>query len=585
MWPYLRLRSSRGWRRFKRETNFLSRWTLNYFRRRVWGRWGNLLLAKSLILPWLLLTLFIGVLLLAQIVGLDNYYLTQVPAPGGDYSEGLVGKVRVINPILALDAPSLDLDRLIFSGLTQFNSDRGIVPDLAESWDESTDGRTYTFHLRPDAVWQDGVPLTASDVAFTLDLIQNPDARSPLASSWQGVKSQVVDNYTLKLILPNPYAPFINLTTFGILPRHTLDSIAPANLLSAEFNTAPVGSGPYKLKQITPDGTEFILAANTAFYGRPPRLDNITIRTYTTAHELMNAYARKEILGLSTIQRSDLEVAKKLPDLTVRQLTVPDYTTLFFNLKRPIFGDQNLRAGLALATDRGTLISRLFGSSASAAYDPIPPGYPGYNPAAPRLKFNAQAATQKLDAAGWTLQGGVRTKDGNPLKLQLVTHDDPDYRAVATEIQRQWQAVGVQLDIVAASTDDLQQRYIRPRNYDILLYGINLGADPDVYGFWHSSQAADPGLNLSGYSSADADKYLESGRIVRDPVTRAAKYQKFEAIWAADVPAIFLYTPTYYYGVDRSVGGVTAQHLVYPSDRFYNIESWYVNTATVIRKR
>ncbi len=162
--------------------------------------------------------------------------------------------------------------------------------------------------------------------------------------------------------------------------------------------------------------------------------------------------------------------------------------------------------------------------------------------------------------------------------LRLVTANSGTYPELAQKLAEAWKTAGVPVEVISVDTFTLQQSYIRPRQYDILLYGQDIGADSDVFSFWHSSQAVDPGLNVSQYANRDADAALEQARFGKDPAFRDAKYREFVRIWAEDAPALLLYSPTYLYAHTAALTGVTQEKLVTPSDRFRAVENWAVKS-------
>lgn len=585
MWSYIKFQTARRVRRWRREVRAVRAWAADYFDRHVWGKWRQLGIIRRLVVVWWGSMVLMCFGLFGQIQALGSYYHIQQSLPGGQYAEGLVGKVKLVNPILSDSSASADASRLVFNGLTRITPRRTIEGDLATSWAVSSDGRTYTFNLRHGVKWHDSVPFTARDVAFTITAIQNPDTRSPLAASWLGVKAEAKDDYTVVFTLPNPYSPFIYSTTVGILPSHILESTDPSSLRISNFNQKPIGTGPFKLTALIASQGEIQFDANPDYYGGKPKIDQFTLRLYDNYSQVLDAYAKRQLTAVGRYLPNDSASKKKLVGLKLNSLNLPDESDVFLRTTSPLLGDKAVRQALAKATDRSQIISQDLGTAAVPLYSPILPGQIGYAAGYRQSGYDLAAAQQLLDDAGWAKGvDGLRAKDGQTLKLKLVTSSDGDYPKVAGTLKNQWAKLGVGLDITTVDVKNLQQTYIKPRNYDALLFGINIGADPDEYVYWHSSQATDPGLNLSQYNSATADKALESGRIASDADVRTGKYHTFLAAWMDDTPAIVLYQPNYIYAASSSVRGIpTAARLVDPADRFYKVEQWTVRTRTVNR--
>jgi peptide/nickel transport system substrate-binding protein len=520
-----------------------------------------------------------------QLYMVDRRANVLVPISGGVYSEAAVGNVKMLNPILPDNTTSDDINRLIFSGLTQFNAQRQVVSDLATSWSVSPNGRTYTFHLRKGVTWQDGVPFTADDVLFTLAAIQNPDTRSPLAPSWQGVKATAPDQSTVVFALPGPLASFIDSTTVGILPRHLLESTNPSTMREAAFNQNPIGTGPFQIQSFAPSANEVTLVANPHAYLGKPRLDGVTFRIYDTDTDALAAYAKHQVMGVSRLTPSELSQASQLKSLQVVPLSLPEEQVLFFRQGDVLAGDSALRTILTSSLNRDKISLAATDGQGLPIQQPILPGQLGYTDRYAPVALSERDAQKALEAIGWHSSGGsvVRQKDGHKLQLTVVTLHGSELERAASEIAHEWAPLGVELSVKAVGLSELQQSYLRPRHYQLLLYGENIGADPDVYAYWDSSQKDDPGLNLAQYHSGVADAALEQGRILNDPAERAVKYDSFLKAWNADQPAAVLYQPVYLYAQDQSVAGLATHKLVDPSDRFYKIEDWAVHQHWVRR--
>lgn len=572
MWSYIKFRWHRQSRRLRKQLWVGRRWLSNYLERHVYGAWQKLGPLRWMFVSWLVVVAVSVWGVVAGIGNLDTFFVTTQPVQGGVYTEGLLGEVRILNPILPENTATSDVNRLIFNGLTKVGSDRKIEPDLAERWDISADQKSYTFYLRKDVKWHDGQPFTAKDVAFTVAAIQNPDSKSPLAYNWQGIKYEVVNEQTIKFVLPNSYTAFLSATTVGILPSHLLDSIQLSQLRVNPFSQRPIGTGPYVLDDFGSDLGLITLRANSEYYRGRPKMDEVHFALYTTPAALLDGYARKQIMGISQLNPNQLRAAEKNESLKIYEYSLPAYVGLFYNTKTSYLANTSVRQAITQAIDRDSIIAGSLSSRAVPVYYPILPGQAGFNPKAIRYQHDQVAASKVLQA----------NKTTKPLRL--ATLKSPEYSTVARQIAQQLELVGVPVEIKETDIVSLQQNHIRPRNYDLLLYGQNVGIDSDAYSFWHSSQIADPGLNISNYKSVEADKLLEAARLSRDPNTRAAKFASFLDVWSKDVPAALLYSPLYLYGQDVRVEGADAGKISEPSDRFNNIETWFMKRVRVLKR-
>lgn len=577
MLPYLRFRLQRSMRRLRRDIRLWNLWLQSYLDLHVWGKWRQLGIIRRFVVVWWLLILIMVFGTFSQISGLSSFYLTPGPRAGGSYIEGIVGSVKTLNPILPENSAASDVNRLVFSGLTRYTPKRTIEGDLASSWKVSDDGKTYTFSLRKGVTWHDGQPFTSQDVLYTIATIQNPDTRSPLNSSWQGIRVEAKDEHTVIFTLPNAYAPFVYSTTVGIVPSHLLGGVDPGQLRVNDFNQRPVGTGPFRVTRFVPADREVLLAANPRYYLGKPLLDQVTVRLFDNTEEAGKAYVKRQLTAIANAGSLDFT---KLGLIKQYHLNLPEEAVLFWRTGSGLLADKTMREAFSAAIDREAIIRDALGGQGVSLGLPLLPGQVGFSTKSRPTSFNISQAERLLDKAGWQKKESskFRQKDGKDLSISLVTGKSGDYPRAAAIIQEQLARVGVEVKVATADSSTLQQTYIRPRNYDALLYGINIGADPDVYVYWHSSQVSDPGLNLSQYKSPAADRALEGARLTNDNAVRASRYASFLAAWTADVPAVVLYEPDYLYAVTPSAKGITAHKLIEPNDRFYGIERWTVQT-------
>ena len=538
--------------------------------------------------------LFFGaILFVAVLLGITGYvqrHSSFIPQEGGTYTEAEVGQPQYINPILASSSDvDSDISRLVYSSLFRLDSKLNLQNDLAESYELSKDNKTYTVHIKHNVQWSDGKPLTADDVVFTIQSIQSSQYASPLASSFQGVQVQKIDDYTVSFTLQQTtYAPFLSNLTVGILPKHVWENIPPKSMGLAEQELKPVGSGPYKFQELTTkkktgEVTSIKLSRNTSYYGDQPFITTIVFSFFTTHEDAIAALTSGKVNGIGYLPVSFLTTIQHHPALQIHKLLLPQYFALFFNAsKNNALGDAGVRAALALATDRTAIIQDALQGEAEFMGTPIPSGTFDFSDIKNPV-FDIQKAQQNLDDAGWKLnpQDGTRSKDGKQLHVTITTTDWPEYIKTAQIIQQEWKQAGIQVDIKSVGTATIQQTIVAPRDYEILLYGENLAADPDPYSFWHSSQVKSPGLNLSLLEDKDTDAYLEQARKATDPSQRQQALHSFIERFLDINPAIILYRPYYLFVEKSNVQGIGIENGALPSDRFNDIEHWYVQTKRV----
>jgi peptide/nickel transport system substrate-binding protein len=543
--------------------------------------------------------IIVSIVLLAINFVLGHTYLQ--PKVGGDYKEGLIGQPRYINPVLSsTNDADRDLVQFIYSSLFKYDNQGKLIPDLAESYVIEDDGLNYNILLKKDVLWHDGQPLTANDVIFTVKTIQNPEYRSPLRNIWQNVEVEKIDDYQLLFKIKTVYAPFLHNLTFGILPRHIWADIPAANFPLAEYNLKPIGSGPYQFKNFSKTAKNgkiesIELARNENYYltaaDEPtgPFIKKIVLCFYNNEDALIEAHQKRQIDGLASISRSNLSHLKN--NLVLHQIKLPLYYAVFFNqTQSKALTDKTVRLALAYTTDKQALLEQVLNNKGIIVNSPLLPGCLGYAEEIKIYDFALEHANNILEEAGWTDQDedGIREKEIKDeltkLEITLVASDWPEIKQTAELLKGQWGKIGAQINLEIIDSTTLQEDYLRPRQYDALLFGQALAADPDPFAFWHSSQSKDPGLNLALYQNKDVDKLLEEARQNLDEEKRAGQYVEFQKLLVDDLPAVFLFSPDYLYPVDKKVKGISEiEKLPTHTQRFSQIENWYVKTKRLWR--
>lgn len=519
-------------------------------------------------------------------LGAQYYFSNQTTAPavGGTYTEGVIGSPQFINPLYspASDVDA-DLSRLVYSGLMRFDPQEGLVPDLAASYTVSDDQKVYTFILREDVSWHDGETFRAEDVLFTIAAIQNSEYHSPLAVSFAGISLEQIDDRTIKFNLSEPFSPFLAALTVGILPAHKWQDVPPNNAQLAQYNLKPIGTGPYEFQKLVKDNMgnlrSITFARNGDYYRVTPHIKELTFKFYGSVNELADALRNKNVEGASVIASSDATSLQDDRGITVLSPSLPQFTAVFFNQKQSaVLADDEVRKALNLAVDR-TALAQLIGS-ATAISSPILSGMPGFDSAAVVPPADTAGAATALDAAGWTFSEGatVRSKADKPLAFTITTLDSPELTLAAQELERQWETIGASVDVAIVTAATLQADTLKNRAYDALVAGERYGTFADPYPFWHSSQTSYPGLNLGGFSDRKADDAIEASRETSDVAKRSENFTTLASLIAEDLPAVILYQPRYTFAVSSKIKGVDIPAVTVPSDRFADIDAWYIKT-------
>lgn len=549
---------------------------------------------------------------------------------GGEYTEGLVGSPLYINPLLSqTNDVDQDLVRLVFNGLVRYNDNYEIIPDLAESWTISEDRKQYTFVIRNGVKWHDGEPFTVNDVLFTFQAIKDKNFKSPLNLTFEGVTAEITGERQITFTLTEPYAGFLNLLTFGILPQHLWFDIPAVNSQLATYNQKPIGTGPFKFKSLLKEKNGSIVSYTFERYDgyhlQPAYISALHFKFYPDAQSAVDALKNKHVQGLGFISKKNIgDISNKTYNL--HEFYLSQFTAVFFNeVKNEVLKDAKVREALQLATNKEQILSDVLQGQGNIIHSPVLPGFLGFDESIV-TEFNPARAAELLIADGWGLKELELNQDGTlkvitdeetateetseqpesaeslnpvvpeekitqeilvkketPLVLTLTTIDQPDSVKLVTLLKEQWEAIGVKVLINLIDRRTFGSQTIPTRDYEVLVYGGIIGYDGDLFPYWHSSQREYPGVNLANYVNRNVDARIEEVRKESNPETQATKLQEIQKLITEQRPAIFLYSPTYTYPVSKSVKGITTTRINLPSDRFWDITDWYIKTKRLFR--
>ena len=564
--------------------------TIRHANRFVIKRWTNVREVQREVGFWVLA---IGLLILAsglQLLWFQQSYQTDAPTNDGTYAEAVLGPINTLNPLFAGSSAEQSASYLLFSRILTYDKTGHLNYDLATNVKMNDTKNVYTVTIRPDAKWSDGVKLTAKDIAFTVGLMKNPDARTT-DSGWGGISVKVINDTTIEFTLPAVYAPFEHALTFPIVPEHILGKVAAISLRENDFSHNPVGSGPFKFSftqdvDIKNSNKIIHLVRNDKYYSGSAKLTVFQLHAYGTNEAIISALSSNEVNAASGVLSTELkQVDTNRYSVSVEPIQSGVYAIL--NTKSAFLQDLKLRQALQLGTDSGAIRKQLPAGTPPISL-PFTNGQLGGDvPEAPA--YNQKTANKILDDNGWKLNGqNVRVKDGKELKLSVVTLKNSEFENVLDTLAGQWRALGISVETkVIDPTDATQnavQTILEPRNFDVLVYQLNIGVDPDVYAYWHSSQISMTGRNYSNYSNAITDDALITARSRVEPNLRNAKYITFARQWLADVPAIGLYQSTTQYVTSRNASSIDSSDiLVSPVDRYSTVLNWSVGSRVVFK--
>jgi len=553
------------------------------------GRLGRLGDVRRFVIGWVGLILLLMVALFLQANALEGKYQHLQPSEGGIFTEGIVGDFTNANPMYATDSVDSAVSRLIFAGLFEYDNDNKLVPNLADKIDLDKTGKIYTVTLKPDLKWHDGQKLTADDVVFTYQLIQNPDSRSYMQSSWSGIKIEAKDERTVVFTLPNTLSAFPNSLTNGLLPKHILANVSPEQMRSNDFNTVkPVGSGPFRFEALEVDHSipgkddeRISLVPFNDYHKGQPKIDRYIIKTFQDQKALEKGYSDQQVSAVSGLTAAP-DTLSNDPQTHEYSLPLAGQVMVFFKNSEAPFKDLRVRQALVLGVDRQKVVEST-GYPLLISDSPLLRSQTGYDPKFVQKTANQAAARKLLDQAGWKADanGGVRKQKNQNLSFRLYTEANSEYAAISHELQKQWRDLGVDVQVTLQTPSELQAT-ASSHNYGAFMTAISTGADPDVYAYWHSSQndvRSRSRLNFSEYDSPKADAGLEAGRTRTDPTLRAIKYRPFLQAWLNDNPALTLYQPRYLFVVHEPFYNFNVDSLVTPNDRYNNVQNWMIKES------
>lgn len=565
--------------------------TNRHAHRYILSRFESVRNARRQIVTWLAILGALIVLVVVQFYLFSGNFFTTSSDGGETYVEGSLGPIDTLNPLYASTPAENTASQLLFSSLYTIDSTGNLGTDVAKNMKISSDTKKYTVTLRDDVYWHDGKKMDVDDVIFTIKLIKDPQARSFLRVNWRDVLVKKVDDRKVEFSLPNIYAAFPHALTFPILPEHLLKNANPGQLRENAFSRSPVGSGPFIFKLLQSSDAihkqkSIHMTANNKYYLGKPKLDRFEIYAYDKPADIKRGLRIMETSGAQLNSISDaLEFESPNYKTVIKPVNSGVY--LMLNNKNPVLADKKVRRALQLATNTGEIRKDIDSHIQPLDLPFIDGQLTGDNiPQAP--KTDIKEASKLLDKAGWKMSGTVRKKDDQPLTLALTSIKNTQSDKVVDIVRQQWEKIGVdvKLNIIDTTKPDANffQNVLQPRAYDVLLYELQIGADPDVYAYWHSSQVGSSGYNFANYTSSTADAALISARSRVEPELRNAKYKAFATKWVEEAPAIGLYQQVMIYVTNKHARTIVDdQVLSVESDRLSNVLYWTVDRAMVYK--
>ncbi|MCB4755773.1 MAG: peptide-binding protein [Elusimicrobia bacterium] len=521
------------------------------------------------------MTLMLGCQLSPRRNHYDPRTVDPTPVDGDTFIEASIGDASVLNPLLASDSASGDINALVYNGLLKYDKNIKLTGDLAESWTVSPDNKTITFKLRKGVLWHDGIPFTATDALFTYQMLVASTTKTPFGSDFLlAKKAEAPDPQTFRVRYGEPFAPALESWTMGIIPKHIFER---GDLNTHPANRQPIGTGPYMFKEWQTD-EKIVLVANPKYFEGRPHFDRFVYRIIPDMS-----------VQFLELRQGALSMMSPTPDqfngyeaffTTYNKFHYPafQFNYVGFNLKNELFKDRRVRQALACAVNKKDIIEGIYLGWAVPATGPYPPASWAYNPDVKDSSYDLNRARTLLKEAGWLDRDGdgLIDKEGKPFQFTLITNQGNKVReSMAQILQNNFGRIGIKMDIRVIEWSVFIHKFIDERAFDACLLGWNLGRDPDQYSLWHSGQTGKNQYNFVSYKNPEVDRLLEAGRRTFDVEKRKAIYHKMHALIAQDVPYIFLVNPESLVVVHKKILGVEPA----PAGLGWNFIHWFVPKA------
>lgn len=564
-------RGRRFVRRFSRASAKAGEEGKEHIKENIVERFSHIANIRLLILEWSLLVVALIMFAVAQAFWFGDSYAENVFVKGGVYTEATLGEVKTMNPLFATTSSEKVLSRLMFATISTIDYSGHAKAGLAESIRADETGKVWTVKLRDGLKWSDGEQLTNDDVIFTVNLIKNPAVSSIYDSNLSNVKVSENEQGELVFNLPVSYADFITALNIPVVPKHVLGDVDPKTLIENNFSNAPVTSGAfsYNATQTSADNEKvYYLSANPDYYDGEVMLNSFAVHTFDTKDSIVGAVNAGSVTG--TAELTEAEASKVAAgQFLVKNSQLNSGAFIFFNTNHDVLNNVEMRAAIRQGIDLEKI--------RAVASEAVPLDYPLLKT---QIELKNYPTIPERDYEAAKTKIGELATDG-PLHLDVATVNTGYLSSITEAIKSELEGLGFDVDVaVYEENQDFINNVISKRNYDILVYGVELGTDPDLLPYYHSSQAGSSGLNLSNYRDVLVDDLLLGARDAMNDEVRIKKYESFLERWVAGVPAIGLYQPnlTYYY--NKNVRTFNDVQLVTALDRFSDVNEWAVNKAT-----
>lgn len=510
---------------------------------------------------------------------------TSWPPHGGRVIIGVQQEPELLCEILNSMATNNMVSNLIFSKFVKYNDRFELVPDLITEIPSlanggiSPDHLRYTYHLRTDARWHDGVPVTSKDVRFTYEIMVDPQVNVESREGWDVVDSLLTpDAHTVIFHLKRPYPDFVSETFYDepVLPEHLLESYRGTRFQAAPFHRAPIGSGPFKFKSWTP-GSHLVLVANHDYYGKGPYLDTIIFKFVPNENALLVQLQAGDIDMFDNANINFINQLEKIPGIRVYRTPMLMYEHLDLNTENPILSDRRVRRALSYATNKSEIAERIYnGQVRVAPLDDFQESRYFAPDAASKAIYDPDAARRLLRQAGWrdTDGDGILDRNGVPLRLNITASSgQPNRERTELVLRDQYRHVGVDLEVNNCSPTVLYGTYedggvLKRGKFDIAMYAWLSSPGPSRHEALYSEESIPPdGQNHPRFRNDEVTKLLQEGSTENNQAKREQIYHRIQEILVDEAPVI----PLFWY---TAIDPVTARLQNFRPNATQSADTW-----------
>ena len=564
---------------------------------------------------------------------------TKLPLDGGVFVTGVLGAPQQLYPLLGNTNPvDQKIVDLVYDGLVRLDAEGHPKPALAQSWTVSEDGKTIRFELKNDVTWHDGEPFSSADVVFTAELWKSADASSAVSRVWSTITVRAPDENHVEFELPEPFSPFLELLSHGILPVHLLDGVIASELPNHPFNRQPVGTGPFIVVQDWVEEGVLSLRPNPDYWKEPTALAGVEIRFFANEAEQFSAWQKGELHGIFNLSQALHPSFNRLSDVIITSSAEFHYTQLIFNFHNENSPLQTLALpqAIAYALDRQQIVQSAVHGQGILFDGPYVTNSWAYNPKVTQYTTNLISATTLLSDTGWitttdqtvriqkvesttnisptaeaitstesttetltltettTITGtesvtttnalsntasisntsSVSNTDSITLSLRLLTLDTQMHKTIAKSIKTQLNEVGIAI-ITNKMGFEQYREALQKHDFDLALLEVAPLHDPDLYGFWSQSATRD-GQNYGDWNNRFASEALEEARQKWDVAERLPLYDRFTYYFEQALPAIPLFQFVENSVLAKTVSGAEIGRINSPRDYFNSFPAWHV---------